>query len=377
MLFQAAFERALEAIIIIRANGIVLEFNRAAEQLFRYQREDVVGRNVSLLMPPRERSEHDGHLARYLSSGESPVIGRAREVFGQRKDGSLFPVEISIVEVVVGEERFFTGTVRDLTETKRQEALLREANTRLEQRVQERTAELQLANKVLEREIDERRSAEERLLHSLQEKEVFLKEIHHRVKNNLQLIISVLNLFDRMTRDPLVLQIVSEIRDRIYAIAYLHETLYRSGELGRVDIPQYLKELVTHLLHSRETDQDLQVIYQLDPIQLTADEALPCGLIVTELVLNSIKHAFPGRSSGRITISVSEETIPGKDSSAIGIVVEDDGVGVPQDVSERRTRSIGIHLIEKLTEKLGGRLKQENRPGARFEVSFLRGGEDQ
>ncbi len=364
--FDAVFDHSLDGMIVIDTKGIVERINPATEKIFGFSREQLVGQNVSMLMPPPLREEHDEYLARYISTGESSVIGRDRDVFAQKADGTELPIELAVIELHDGGKRHFIGTVRDVTERRRQERELLELAVQLERRVEERTAELVLANTILEKEIQERKRAQELIAATLREKEVFLKEIHHRVKNNLQLVISILNLHNDRIRDDEALQTILEIRDRIYAIAHLHETLYQTGDFGQVDVENYLRGLVGHLLQSSDEGREIKMHFAFEPLKLTLDDSLPCGLIVNELVLNSLKHAFAGTSSAEISLEVRTES-----DHHVLITVADNGIGFPESLLTTKSDSIGLHLVQKLTQKLGGTMHYERQNGARFQIRFL------
>lgn len=365
--YRGVIDSALDAIIVISPRGAIEYFNPAAETLFGYLSSEVLGQNISTLMASPERERHDGYLERYISTGQRRIIGTEREVFALRKDGSSFPIELSVTEVIAGEKRSFAGVIGDVTEKRKQEQALRKAHGELELRVQERTTELSLANQILEKEIQERHRAEASIAEALREKEVFLKEIHHRVKNNLQLVISILNLHIHEMGENEGSETLADIRERIFAIAHLHETLYQSGDLVQVNLEEYLRGLVSNLVHSSTEISEIDVAFHIESVTLNIDETLRCGLIVNELVLNSLKHAFLGRTKGHISISLSRKTF----SSPLVITVVDDGVGLPPEANFKESRSIGFHLVEKLTEKLGGEVRYSNKPGACIEVSFV------
>lgn len=366
--YRGIIDSSLDAVVVISPLGSIEYFNPAAENLFGYLSDEVLGKNISELMASPEREKHDGYLERYISTGQRRIIGTEREVFALRKNGSLFPIELAVTEVVVGDKPLFAGVLRDVTEKRKQEQALRKTHAELEIRVKERTAELSLANQILEKEIQDRQRAEETIAATLREKEVFLKEIHHRVKNNLQLVISILNLHIHEMGENSGSDTLAEIRDRIFAIAHLHENLYQSGNLVQVRLEDYLRGLVANLIRS-STELNVDVTFDVQPVTLNVDETLRCGLIVNELVLNSLKHAFLGRTKGLISVAVA--LAHDEQPKPLKIKVSDDGIGLPPEAQMKESRSIGFHLVEKLTEKLGGQVRYSNTPGACIEVSFI------
>jgi len=208
--------------------------------------------------------------------------------------------------------------------------------------------------------------AEERLKASLLEKEVLLREIHHRVKNNLQIISSLLNLQSRHIHDEPSLDMFQESRHRVRSMALVHEKLYRSGDMARIDFCEYLQSLANHLFMSYgvnsasvELDVDVKDVY------LDINTSIPCGLIVNELVSNSLKHAFTGREKGRIRIVLQPEN-----KNKFKLLVSDDGVGLPRSLDVLNTDSLGLQLVTMLVEQLHGTLSIQRNQGTSFEIVF-------
>lgn len=215
-------------------------------------------------------------------------------------------------------------------------------------------------------DITERRRAEEALRLSLREKEGLLKEIHHRVKNNLQVITSLLRLESSRTHESGTRGVLKEMQGRIRSMALLHETLYRSGNFARVELGEYLRQLATQLFRAQNTAPGrVQLVLELSPATLTIDHAIPCGLIVNELLTNSLKYAFPHERSGEVRLLLERE-----EEDRIRIRVSDTGVGLPEDFDARRGSSLGLHLVSDLARQLGGSLEIGPPPGAVFTVTF-------
>jgi PAS domain S-box-containing protein len=221
-------------------------------------------------------------------------------------------------------------------------------------------------------DITERKRADEALRASLREKESLLKEIHHRVKNNLQVITSLLRLEAGRSDQPHTKTVLKDMQNRIRSMALLHESLYRSENLERVDLPVYIKQLTTHLYRSMATDPGkIQLHLDLEPVSLALDQAVPCGLLVNELVSNCLKHGFPDGRRGEVHIDL-QLLQPVEEVPKIRLRVSDNGVGLPMDFEEKRAISLGLQLISDLAKQLGGQLEIGGGPGtgAIFEVVF-------
>jgi PAS domain S-box-containing protein len=207
-------------------------------------------------------------------------------------------------------------------------------------------------------DVTERRLVEQRIRDSLHEKEAMLKEIHHRVKNNLQIISSLLSLQSDYIDDPQAGGMFRDSQTRIHSMALIHERLYQSPDLSSIDFGRYIEALVTELFraYGPSVETVAQEI-QTDQVSLAVDRAIPCSLIVNELVSNTLKHAFPGGRSG---------TLDGK----LQLVVADDGVGLPANFDITSSQTLGLQLVVTLTEQLDGTLAYRSGPGTEFEIVF-------
>lgn len=206
---------------------------------------------------------------------------------------------------------------------------------------------------------------EEQIKASLREKDVLLKEIHHRVKNNLQVVESLLRLQSRVVKDPHVLGLFEESQTRVRSIALLYETLCRSRNLARIDMLDYIQKLTMQLFQSFGISQDaIRLQLHVQPVSLTMDTAIPCGLIINELISNSLKHAFPSGSG-----EVSVQLLANQDQT-FTLVVSDTGVGLPPDVDERTCPSLGLQLVSLLLEKLDGTSEVRRSEGTTWTMTF-------
>ncbi|MBX7183960.1 MAG: PAS domain-containing protein [Vicinamibacteria bacterium] len=210
----------------------------------------------------------------------------------------------------------------------------------------------------------DRERAEAALAASLKEKEALLREVHHRVKNNMQVITSLLRLESNRLDHPITRSVLRDMQNRIQAMAALHETLYRSGNFAQVDLADYLRRVVAHLKRSLvPTPGQISFLLELEPIIVDLDRAIPCGLVLNELASNSVKHAFPEGRLGEVWIDLRRV-----DPATVGLSVRDNGAGLPADWEARVERSLGVQLVTDLARQLGGRLAIG--PDARFEITF-------
>jgi two-component sensor histidine kinase len=235
----------------------------------------------------------------------------------------------------------------------------------LEKKVKERTMELMNANKELQIEIKDREKAEEQIRASLKEKEILLKEIHHRVKNNLQIISSLLDLQTEHFKDKRTLELFRDYRNRVKSMALIHEQLYQSKDLAKIDFNEYINNLAVTLFHLYGVNSD-DVILKIciKDVFLSIETAIPCGLIINELVSNALKHAFPGGKKGEIQIDFHS------DDGTFMLVVNDNGVGFPEKLDFRNTRSLGLQLVNMLTQQLKGTVDLERSHGTTFKITF-------
>jgi two-component system, sensor histidine kinase PdtaS len=327
-LLAELIDLAEDAIISIGGDQRILLFNRGAEQVFGYSAREVLGKPLDILLPKSMSARHREQVSDFATSSVPARSMRERQTIrGRRKDGTEFPAEASISKVISGGEMLLTVILRDITE---------------------------------------RVAAEQKLQDSLREKEALLREIHHRVKNNLQVMSSLLGLQSRAIAKEETRRAFEDSQDRIRSMALLHEMLCESGNLARIDLTEYVRELVHHLLRSYDVDtKRLRVSMHLGPVFLDQDGAVPFGLILNELVVNALRHAFPEDRQGEIRIELRE--LPGRQ---IRLRVEDDGVGLVTETGWQSGSSLGFRLVRMLVEQLGGKLEMQPRDPTRFELTF-------
>lgn len=325
--FRGLLESAPDGIVVVDASGRIVIANTQAERLFGYTREELVGQPVELLVPERYRAAHVPTRQGYFSAPKTRPMGAGRPLTGRKKDGTEFPVEISLSPLETEQGTLVTSIVRDITE---------------------------------------RREAEEKVKYSLQEKEVLLKEIHHRVKNNLQVTSSLLKLQSNYIQDPHARELFAESQNRIRSMALVHEKLYQSSDLSRIDFADYVESLAALLFRSfGAAAHDVTLDVAGDQIFLTIDTAVPCGLMINELLSNCVKHAFPDGRRGRIEIRVTAE-----ESKRFSVSVRDDGVGLPTGIDIHQTETLGLQLVSTLAQQLRAEVEIFRAGGTEFRIHF-------
>jgi PAS domain S-box-containing protein len=247
-------------------------------------------------------------------------------------------------------------SVVDISDRKKAGDALYALTNELEQRVLKRTSELEL-------EIEQRKSAEAIITASLHEKEILLREIHHRVKNNLQIIASLLNLQSRYVKDEATLISIRESQNRVKAMALVHEKLYQSTNLSKIDFDDYVRYLGKNLLSFFDMKgKGITFTTEIRDISLDINTAIPLGLIINELISNSLKHAFPKGKTGKISIAVS------RNNHILSIVMKDNGSGIAEGFDWKNATSLGLRLVISLVEQLQGSIELDRHAGTTFTI---------
>jgi len=280
-----------------------------------------------MLVPRRFRSRYSAFWDRLMRGASPLAIGGGGALHALRSDGSEFAIEVGLNPVEIGDEKMLLWSVADVSEHKQREGRLKTA---------------------------------------LMEKDILLGEIHHRVKNNLQVIHSLLDLQSAKIEDPAALQLVQESKNRISSMAMIHQTLYQSKDFARVDFGRFLKLLLPTLVSSYTTDRaEVSLKVCACDVSLPIDAAIPCGLIANELVSNALKHAFPNGRQG--TISIDLTTAP---TGEIEMTLADDGIGIPEDVELGKTSTLGLQLVPLLAEQLKADLAFQRSDPTSFTFRF-------
>ncbi|MHB8094989.1 MAG: PAS domain S-box protein [Candidatus Aminicenantales bacterium] len=322
--FRAVFEQSPDAMSLsLRDRHIFV--NPAYLELFGYgSNAELAGRSFAELIAPQDRPKAVAEFDRWMDAGEGTVYA---ELHGLRKNGSLFDGEIHLSAYSLRGETHVVGLIRDISERKR---------------------------------------AEEQIRAALEEKNILLREIHHRVNNNLQIISSLLNLQMRRVENPDLREMMQESQHRIRSIAGVHEQLYKSGDLSKIDFAGYLQSLVAHLFHAYRIDTNrIRPDIDLEPVFLNIETAIPAGLITTELVTNALKHAFPGAKRGILRVGLSRLGPDG-----FRLVVADDGIGFPADLDITTTESLGLQIVNLLIKQVEGDLRVDRAGGTAFTIEF-------
>jgi PAS domain S-box-containing protein len=358
-------------VILLDPDGYIISWNKGAELIKGYKQEDVFHNHFSILYTDEDIKADKPHN----DLRQSIVNGiHEEESLWIKKDGTKFFVSITIAALInpKGELRGFSMIMKDITKSRTTNEKLINTNNLLKSVMQERTLELIKLNKALQEEINRREGVEnarimgvEKIESSLKEKEVLLKEIHHRVKNNLQIISSLLNLQSGYIKDKDSIEIFKESQNRVRSMALIHEKLYQSKDMSQIDFSEYVSELVSNLFSSYSLNSALITLHQnINDILLEIDIAINLGLIINELVSNAFKHAFPEGRKGNLYISIK------KDGHKYELIIEDDGIGFSSEIDFRKTESLGLQLIITLVEQIGGEIFLFSDNGTKFVIKF-------
>jgi PAS domain S-box-containing protein len=320
--FSQLFESSPEAIAIIDNEDRILNVNMGFENLFNYTLKEIKGKFISLIVPDALASEAS-KISRKACFGE--II--KTETIRKRKDGSEINVSVLGYPVTLKDGQIGLYWIfSDITSRKHSEKMIR---------------------------------------NSLLEKEILLKEVHHRVKNNLQIIGSLLKFQTKYIKDPEALEMFKESQNRVRSISLIHEKLYQTKDISRVEFAGYVKTLISQLFITFGIKAE-HVSYSVkaDNIFLSVDNAIPCGLIINELVTNSLKYAFPENRKGHVAIDVSYN------SSHYTIKISDDGVGMPENYEVTKPESLGLQLVNTLAVQLDAQLTLERNNGTCYKLVF-------
>jgi len=309
----------------IDGNGLVVRMNDTELSWLQYSREEVIGRmNINTLLTPESLEKFREFFPVFKKKGILIDI----ELTFVRKDGSSFPAKVNASAIFDESGNYLMSRtiIIDITEQKKLDAVI---------------------------------------VKSLREKEILLKEIHHRVKNNLQVISSLLFMQARGLDDPHMIEVFNESQNRIRSLALIHEKLYQSDNLDHIDYGTYIKKIIDYLFQSYKISRnDVSVNLSISSIFLDIDKAVPCSLLINEMLSNSLKHAFPHGYKGIISIEMS------LDENVYHLKYSDNGIGLPDDQSLEMKNSLGFQLIKGLAAQLGGTLQIIRDQGTVYILTF-------
>ncbi|MFH0822745.1 MAG: histidine kinase dimerization/phosphoacceptor domain -containing protein [Pseudomonadota bacterium] len=366
--FAACFEYSQDLMLIVDAgDGAILAVNRAVERLLGYKPSEVLHERFSMLYPAENQN---GRLDRLESTKVLDGVFQAQELV--HADGTTIHMDLVAHLIPWGGKHAMLAVFRDARDRRKAEEELIQARRELEIRVEERTRELLAANVMLTKEVAQRKQAEEQIRASLTEKETLLNEIHHRVKNNLQIVSSLIALQRSRVSDTNIRAALQDSQGRIKAMAMIHEQLYQAKNLARIDFGRYLGNLSRTLLTScKGSEGAVTLKLHINPIFLDMDRAVPCGLIANELISNCLKHAFPDNREGEIRVELHP-----KGEDGFELVVADNGVGLPDELDVKELKTLGLKLVFELAEaQLKGTVAVFRDRGTEFGMTFKRGQE--
>lgn len=319
------FENSGLSIGYYSIDGIILAFNNLAAERIGEQPEELVGHTIQELYSQELASKY---LARIKISAKFKEVHK-------------FEDQISLPAGKMWFESIFSPIIDSLGNV--------------------------IGVQIASNDITPRKDAEERLINSLKEKDTLLQEIHHRVKNNMQVVSSLLSLQSEHVDDKKVKEALSESQSRVFAMSALHEALYESENLAEIDFERYLTTITTSLIQAYKVNPDL-IKFNLhsDKVMLDMKTASPVGMAINELVSNALKHAFPDKRTGEIEVSIKQ-----LENRDVLLIVKDDGVGIPESMDWRQTKSLGLRLVTNLVEgQLDGTIDLNRSNGTQFTIRF-------
>jgi len=325
--FRRVVEFSPTAMVMVDADGTIEMVNAQTERMFGYDRSEMLGQPMEMLVPERFHRNYPSLRRAFFRAPRSRPMGTAKGLCGLRKDGSEFPVEIGLNPIETDDGVHVLSAIMDMSEREQTEASIRAA---------------------------------------LAEKDVLLGEIHHRVKNNLQIVCSLLDLQSGRIGDPRVAEMLRDSQNRVKSMALIHQTLYQSNDFAQIDFASFLQSLGTSLMSSYGLEPgriDLRI--EADGPGLPLNAAIPCGLIVNELIANALKHAFPDRRRGVISIGFD-----GVGDDRARLTVADDGIGIPESTDFAKAETLGLQLVHILSDQLQGELDVRRAGPTRFSLTF-------
>jgi len=347
--------------VFVHRNAIILYVNPSAASHLGYDRNDLIGKPITLYITPEHHEKVKEMMVMRMAGREVPPY----EMSIRAQDGTHHTVLVNGAKVQYMGEPASLNVLTDITTIKEAEETIRQANEILEKRVSERTEALTRANKQMEEEIVARKKAEEEISRSLEEKVLLLREIHHRVKNNLQIIASLLKLQSRYITDEKVLDAIQDTQSRVRAMSLVHERIYRSPDIAEINIKDYLKYLAKQVFQFYNMKQQIGISVTMDDIMTDIDTVSPLGLIMNELISNSLKHAFSDDRKGMISIECILQ-----EGGRLRFVYHDNGTGMPAGLDWKNAESLGLRLVINLVDQLDGTIELIEGEGTTFVIEI-------
>jgi PAS domain S-box-containing protein len=329
--FQNLIESTSDFIWEVDSEGKYTYCSPQIEKLFGIRPEEMIGRAPYDLMPENEKQQYIDYMQEIVKEGQkfegvvNTFIGRLSSSFIETSGVPFYDDD--------GDLKGYRGISRDVTERKK--------------------SELELNMLLLE-------------------KETLLKEIHHRVKNNMQIIYSLMSMQSRRTTNKYIKRALDDSKNRIKSMALIHETLYKSDNVNQISMVDYINDLIKHLSISYRKQPGIKIEVNVEPIALDMSKTISCGLIITELVSNSLKYAFLNKTSGKIYISLKNNNLHNT-LHDVELIINDDGVGLPKDIEIIKVKSLGLQLVETLTKQLDGSMNVVCQDGTKFIITFPKG----
>lgn len=320
--YRKIFESANDGIIIHDTKGKIIDVNQNMFERLGYTKEEMLNMSLGDLVTP-EYSKKIRKRVKQLEEEGVAIFDSA----DRRKDGTMMPVEVSARIIVHNGQKVILSIVRDATERKMVENLI---------------------------------------LASLKEKEVFLTEIQSRVKDNLQIISSMLSIQSTGIKDKKIKAMFNESQDRIKSMLFIHDRLYRSKNLSRIDFSDFIRSLTNNLFSMQGAKiLSIRLKREVENIYLDIQKAIPCGMIIHELVSNSLKHGFPDDREGEVAVRMKINR-----KGKYELIIKDDGIGFSEKIDIHMTHTIGMQLINRLVKQIDGEIELFGKEGTTFTVTF-------
>ncbi|MEB3226691.1 MAG: histidine kinase dimerization/phosphoacceptor domain -containing protein [Synechococcus sp.] len=337
-----------QGIVWTNAQGLVLWCNTYFFQLLNRSKLEIINHPLHLFFPPVTQRASPPPLEEHLLTC---LREKSKEKFTYflLQDNKQLTLEINCA--------YFSHKIQDQLET----------GLVLTFKDITKTLEQQLQLTQIEAEVIKTKRTQEKLSLSLKQKETLLKEIHHRIKNNLLVVSSLIEWQSETLKNSSALEIMQDCQMRIYTMALVHEKMYRADNLSQIELGEYMQDLAQHLLKMTDLAQHkITLKIETEPVFVNIETAVPCGLIFNELFLNSLKHAFPDQREGIITLKL----LLNDQTNIISLIVADNGVGLPETFDITQSETLGLQLISMLVHQLDGHLSIVNQPGVEFKIDF-------